>query len=443
MFRRLLFFICWILILGSFLCSCLSFSQKRRPLVEEVSRGEYEKAFATYKKLAKRKPTLIDLMDQGLILNLLKKHEESNEIFEEAERKIEELVTKSLSREFGTYLVNDLTQAYSGEEFERIYVHIMMAFNYLALGKLESALVEVRKIDHELQVYSDYYQGKNTFKDYAFAHYLSGLIHEAGGEFNDAFISYRKAYYSYEEYSGYFGIEIPESLKTDLLYTSLDLGFYEEYEKFSQKFSMKMSKEDVKKRRQSKEIILFVALGKVAHKVERYWGIDTAGGTVLKIAYPEFVPTPYVVHNVKRDQQRHYLESFLVDDVSAVAIRTLQDRISFIKAKAIARALAKASASTAAGIAVAKETNSPGWGYLTAFFTNLLLSYTERADTRSWLTLPEQIRLFRITVDPSDNEKSFWLSFLDESGETIYGERLLLPLSQSKKSFFFIRSKEP
>ena len=48
---------------------------------------------------------------------------------------------------------------------------------------------------------------------------------------------------------------------------------------------------------------------------------------------------------------------------------------------------------------MAKETDSPELGALSAILTNLLLSYTERADTRSWLTLPDRIYMARIPID--------------------------------------------
>lgn len=215
-----------IVFFSASLSSCAPFSYKRQKLVSQVSRGDYERALSTQARLQKGKPHLIDLMDKGLILHHLGEYEESNRVSELAEKKIEELYTKSLSREVSTYLVNDLTQAYSGEEFERIYVHILMAFNYIGLGNLEEALVEIRKIDFNLQVYADQYQGRSVFKNHAFAHYLSGLVHEAGDELNDAFISYRKALSGYEEYEHFYGVEIPRILIKDLLYSSYALGFF-------------------------------------------------------------------------------------------------------------------------------------------------------------------------------------------------------------------------
>ena len=136
--------------LGCLLSSCLSFSQRRQALVDQVSRGEYERALLTQEKLEKRNPTLLDLVDKGMILHLQGKFEASNQTFDLSERKIEHLYAKSISRETSTYLVNDLTQAYSGEIFEKIYVNIMMAFNYSMLGNLEDALVEIRRIDHKI-----------------------------------------------------------------------------------------------------------------------------------------------------------------------------------------------------------------------------------------------------------------------------------------------------
>ena len=84
---------------------------------------------------------------------------------------------------------------------------------------MEDALVEVRKINIRLQQLNDKYPDhKNRYQRDAFAQLLMGLIYDAAGDYNNAFIAYRNAYNTYQtDYLKNFGLAAPEQLKKDLL----------------------------------------------------------------------------------------------------------------------------------------------------------------------------------------------------------------------------------
>ena len=64
---------------------------------------------------------------------------------------------------------------------------------------MEDALVEVRKINIRLQQLNDKYPDhKNRYQRDAFAQLLMGLIYDAAGDYNNAFIAYRNAYNTYQ-----------------------------------------------------------------------------------------------------------------------------------------------------------------------------------------------------------------------------------------------------
>jgi len=85
-------------------------------------------------------------LNKGLLEHYAGNYEASSNDLENAERLIEEAYTKSISEGFLSYILNDNTKAYPGEDFEDIYLNIFNALNYYNRGNIEGALVEIRKL---------------------------------------------------------------------------------------------------------------------------------------------------------------------------------------------------------------------------------------------------------------------------------------------------------
>ncbi|MCL1827297.1 MAG: hypothetical protein FWG20_04560, partial [Candidatus Cloacimonetes bacterium] len=79
-----------------------------------------------------------------------------------AERLISEAYTKSISEGVASYILNDNTKEYPGEDFENIYVNVFGALNYYRLGDIEKALVEVRRVNEKLVYIRDNYEVLNA-----------------------------------------------------------------------------------------------------------------------------------------------------------------------------------------------------------------------------------------------------------------------------------------
>jgi hypothetical protein len=83
-----------------------------------------------------------------------------------------------------------------------------------------------------------------------------------------------------------------------------------------------------------------------------------------------------------------------------------------ITARAIARAVAK---DTLAGAAAASGNNNNSSGAaLLGLAVNLAGVFTERADTRSWFTLPGEIHLARLALPPGEYKLKVELRGKDE-----------------------------
>ena len=138
------------------------------------------------------KDQLLYLLDLGLVLHTAGRYEESNQAFLQADKVAEIKDYTSLSTEATTLLTSDNIKDYKGEDFENVLISTYLAMNYALMGDNENALVEARRVNRKL--YMMITEGKRKYKQNAFARYLSGILYEAGGNANDAYVDYKAAY---------------------------------------------------------------------------------------------------------------------------------------------------------------------------------------------------------------------------------------------------------
>jgi len=85
-----------------------------------------------------------------------------------------------------------------------------------------------------------------------------------------------------------------------------------------------------------------------------------------------------------------------------VARKNLDDRMTWTLAKSVGRAAAKTILIDKAAKEVKKE-RGDGMGFLVSVVGSLLHFATERADLRSWITLPQSIEIMRVPVEAGDH----------------------------------------
>jgi uncharacterized protein len=380
--------------------------------------------------------------DRGIMLHLAGQYAESNQFLAQAEDRIDQLYTKSVTAEAGAMLTNDTTLPYEGEDFEKVMINVIAALNYAYLGQLDDALVEARKVDHKLNLFNDKYEKKNVYKRDALAQYLSGILYEAKGEINDAFISYRKAFEAYGDYRKFYATPLPPPLPADLLRTASALGFTEEYEDYHKQFpNTRWTSEKVL--RGQGELIFISYVGRSPVKEDYFIDAPIPNGKrgtyILRVALPKFVPRPdrvgaTEVHLIPADNGTGTAgeisqQAFLAEDITAIAKKNLEDRIARITAKAIARAVAKYQAT--------REAEKTG-GPLAGLLANVVAVATERSDNRSWRTLPDRILMARLAAPPGNYTVA--VDYYDRAGKSI--ERKTFPamtLKAGEKRFLGYR----
>ncbi len=408
------------------------YSSLMRASLKHLERRDYEGALARLEKPEGKTNKLLYRLERGLIFHYQGQYQTSNQEFEKAEKLIDELYTRSVSRQLASLITNDAIIPYSGEEFERAFIHYYRALNYAYLGLPEDALVECRKANLKLADYAQDADYQLSYKNDAFIQYLTGIFYEAQGEWNDAYISYKDAEQGYQAYQQAFGLQMPPTLPIDLARLANRLGFADERAGYIERYQL-----DPKSLTGtgSGQVVVFVEQGFVArkrqHEVQipllkddnthevwnlsdqmsyRYYHPHPFYGEVeywLKVALPVYQELPSQIRGVRLSGAGQSVSGVLVEDLDAIAFKTLQEKENSILAKTLARSLAKYLITKKAK----KENEALG------VLFNLIGFTTEAADTRSWLSLPSRVELARFSLPPGTLDLT--LELLDDRGQTV------------------------
>lgn len=166
----------------------------RNNINAQIARGDFEGALKqvdnSKQKEYSKKNAVLYYLDRAALLYDLERYNESDSSFAEADKLMDELFARSISRGIGTVLLNDNTTEYGGEIFERAIMHTYRAMNFMMSGQKDEALVEARRVTSFLSRYSAFMKGKSGYRDSPFAQYLSAMLFEEAGQPDDARIAY-------------------------------------------------------------------------------------------------------------------------------------------------------------------------------------------------------------------------------------------------------------
>jgi uncharacterized protein len=241
-------------------CGCAPLNFYAR-LDTYIASGDYASAdtiINSEKKQYEGMHELLYYFDKDSMLQAVGDYKESIKNLDKAEETIDSLYTKSATKEISSFFSNDLNLPYEGEDFEQVMVNVMKALDFMYLNDFSGARVEARKVNNRLNLLSDRYEGKNKYKDDAFARYISAYSYEAEGNLNDAYIDYKKSYNAYQDYNSLYSTGVPEELKKDLLRVSLALNFKEDFSGYKNDFpEVKFLKQNELKTRGEALIVIY------------------------------------------------------------------------------------------------------------------------------------------------------------------------------------------
>jgi len=399
--------------------------------LKRLQQGDYAGALERLEKPLGDTNKLLYRMERGLILHYQGEYDASNRQLDRAERLIDKHYTRSASREIASLLTNDAIRPYSGEEYERAFVHFYRAMNYWNLGDGEGALVECRKANERLARSASASDYELSYRNDAFLQYMTGLFYEAEGEWNDAYISYKDAERGYEAYAETFGLSTPRPVAEDLIDMSVRLGYEGDAYEYTTRYRLPHS---LQRRQQMGEVVVFAESGFIARKRELEITVPIQGGHKsahvwmvseravhryhhphslgkvdywLKAALPEYRPVSTRTHAVRVCAGSDTARAYLMEDLDAIAVQSLKEKEASILLRTVARGVAKYAATKVA------EEESDVLGVL----VNLFGMGTEAADTRSWLSLPKTIWMSKLQLSPGTFDVV--VEFLDARGGVV------------------------
>ena len=320
----------------------------------------------------------IYLLDKAMLLRMQQEFEASNTAFEEAKDVIEEFDAISLREQAASVTINDLMRSYLPPTFERVLIHCFKAMNYLELRQYDDARVEVLQLD-------EFLKQQDGFR-LPFARYLSGLVFEFNQEPDNALIAYRKAYEAYRDN----GRAIPSLLQQDLLRLTDYLGRVDEHRRFDEEFALVSWPTQQRFREQARAVaILFNGLIPRKHSHE-ILAQSPSDGRMHRISTPFYERRYTRVHGAMLASDLAANDSELFADLDRHARAALEDEMPAIIARTVARVAVKNQVAHEAG------EEQPLFGLA----LNVLAVLSEQADTRAWNTLPQEILVTRLELEP-------------------------------------------
>jgi hypothetical protein len=394
---------------------CTTFSSSFAVIENQLAAQQFGPALQTLEKQGyAQRDEVLYLLNQGMLRRMNGDYAGSNLSLEAAKGRMDALYATSVTETTLTFVVNDATQSYVGEEHEQVLVHLYKALNYLELHQLNEARVEALQVDIRLREIGGKFSGAQYTED-AFARYLTGMIYEELEEWSDALIAYRKAYEAYQNSAGITAVPVPRALQYDLLRMTQRQGLTAERNKYRKEFGITQWS-SVAERREQGELVFILHNGLAPIKRERSVAVpDPSINHIIRVSLPYYESHPVMVTGARVSARalanpgqtesglaESSASTELMEDIDAIARKNLSAKLPGITVRAVARAAAKRAISRAAQQAArsSNDRNDAMAALILGFGVEVTTILTERADTRSWLTLPHDIRLARLPLPP-------------------------------------------
>jgi hypothetical protein len=390
---------------------------------EAVPKGKNKPKNAVYGE----KNTILQSLDKGILEHYAGRYEASYNDLIEAERKIEDAYTKSVSQDIASYVENDNVKDYAGEDYEDVYVNIFNALNAYRLdnGQALALVNDLTAQGGELQVLADKYSqdaskvkeflqnslkvagtafslgtvdwpdsADVTFTNSALARYLAAVFSLADGNKDTARYNLFELQNAYQT-PVYAGLKVPAPLAVT-----------------GERGSEAGPLLDIPSDKGQLNVLAFAGLSPV--KVEK---VETIALPFLQnirlktasVKIPYLQERPSAISSVSVSVQGgSSFELELLEDLGAVLTDTFKGHLSSVYLKTFTRVLAKyivADVAAAESVKAAKNKGTPALiadaaGDGIAIAAEKAVEASEAADTRSARYLPAKAYIGALNLDP-------------------------------------------
>ncbi|MDA1265051.1 MAG: hypothetical protein O2816_08230 [Planctomycetota bacterium] len=302
-----------------------------------------------------------------------------------------------------SWTLNESFREYYGEGYERAMMHACLGLAYLAHGNVEDVLVETRLVNQLLENEQDLFDV--DYRAGGFGHLLSAVAYELIGKPDEAYIDYKRM-----QEKGVGG----DLTGRALVRLSGALGREDERSTWEAEYGPALELPG-----DLATIVVIAGVGIGPFKQEQRLDIPTHDG-FLSWSVPTFLTRPQPVRHLVLETQAARVRTEVVEDVSRVAQKNLDDRIGWLAGKNTVRTFLKREL---------RKQLAQDHGIAGALVGDLFTLLTERADLRAWRTLPDTWQAARLFVEPGAQELTLTASggarvylgnFTLEQGETMF-----------------------
>lgn len=403
-------------------CHSYMLDDAQDDLRDSFSSGDFKKSEELLKQfedknLYRSKDAVLWNLENGMIYHFAGKYDSSTIFLNQAELEIESNYTKSISRGFASFLVNDNKLAYDGEPYENIYLNAFKALNFVHQKDWEGALVETRRMSFKMEQLdikikgladalskadstgrTEWSSGKVNIQNSAFSHYLSSILYAKTGRPDNARIEFEK-----------LSIALNEQAKLS------------NYEPFNVSNLAQIREPE------TYNVLLTSFTGQSPIKFQediRLWDDDF----YLKFSFPgvELYPTQVAsvraIVNGSKDLNLHLIEE--MDLVSEDVYRAKQP---VIYARSLMRSLVKAGGTGTIKKAIKDENQA--LGVAAGILSFIYKEGSEKADLRGWQTLPGQAWMNVIELPVGTN--NITVEYVSHTGRVLFSENYEVQITEN------------
>jgi len=400
--------------LGFLVLSCATKSTAYSNIDKAVNENEFEKGVEVIvkeqegkKPIYPEKNAVLLFLDKGLLEHYAGNNSDSSQDLQEAERLIAEAYTKSITADVASYIANDNTKEYPGEDFEDIYINVFNALNYYRAGDLEGALVEIRRLTEssgKLSMLNQKYEGKGPD---AGEHVLAQL-RKIGLSVNQDLPQGKPVNFSNSALARYLSVLFYQGEgKTDAVRIELDqlrAAFASNPNIYSNPIPKSVAElQAIPKGKARLNVIGFTGLSPIKQE-----GVFTSGFPFFKymalqkaeFKLPKFVKRPSVIDRVEVNVDgvgAFNLE--LLEDMGAVMEETYNARFGNLFFKTYLRVLLKYITAYITAVVI-DEKKGALMANLSALAAKKTADATEGADIRMSRYLPDKAYVGGVNLDP-------------------------------------------
>jgi tetratricopeptide (TPR) repeat protein len=366
--------------------------------------GEYDLAMSKLDELvvsSSNEDCCLFMLERGKVRLAAGMYDSAIVDMQAAERRFDEIEgTASVGEILSTSIVSEGSKEYQPEPHEKILLNTYLLLSYWGAGDRGGAYVERNRVIKRLEEYLGIVTAeKDSLLDVPFARYVAAVLYENEGKLDDARIEYSRVEDLYPEAVPW----TPNSHLTEIVVLT-EMG----------RAPVKISREirGYFEKVNGRTFGYFTLPGNAGQQVypvtSSFLSGDAGLGTVFTFTFPEYVRMPRgavycrpVIDGVETGM------AVTLDDLEETAMEAFRRDIGTILLKSALRTYLQLLA----------QNKLDGDAGRIASVVAKFFSLVERADTRSWQTLPSEIAVFRMEIEPGSHEVS--LRYFDASDRLV------------------------